>query len=78
MFLLISPRNQGPLKIIAALPSLNSAVISAVEGSAGRIWSLSSHLRRYSRAFTLLALLMAGFAPPSKTYPPDAFCRAAW
>src|SRR5712671_981173 len=37
----ISPRNHGPVKIIAALPWLKRAVISAVDGSAGRMpWSI--------------------------------------
>src|SRR2546425_10067065 len=50
--LAISPRNQGALKIIAVLPSLESGGVSAVGRSAGRIGSLSRHFKRYSRAFT--------------------------
>ncbi len=40
MFFAISPRNHGPEKTIAALPALKSEVISAVDGSVGRMLSL--------------------------------------
>ena len=74
----ISPRNHGPVKIIAALPWLNSAVINAVDGSAGRMpWSI--HETSNSSPFTFSGALSTGFAVPgSKTRPPNAFCNAAW
>src|SRR2546422_2830437 len=57
--LAISPRNQGPLKIIAVLPSLKSAGMSAVDGSAGRIASFSNHFKKNSRAFIFAGFLVA-------------------
>src|SRR2546429_5051732 len=56
--LAISPRNQGPLKIIAVLPSVKSAGVSAVDGPAGRLPALPSPFKGYSRALHLPGLLI--------------------
>jgi len=73
---LISPRNQGPEKTIAAFPWLNSAVIRATDGSAGRK-PCPSQLIRVSAAFTSGAELRVGLRP-SNTPPPKPFMIAAW
>jgi hypothetical protein len=57
---LTSPRNHGPEKTMAALPSLKSEVIRAVEGSRGRTFSPSTHVMSSSRALTFSGRFMVG------------------
>jgi hypothetical protein len=78
MPLAISPRNHGPENTMPALPSLNSEVISAEEGSAGRMPSLLIHLSRCSMDFTFGAELTVGLSFASNTPPPKPFISAAW
>ena len=63
---------------LPAFPSLKRDLMSAEEGSAGRMPSVFCHFSSCSSDFTFSGAFRVGLRERSKTFPPNPFKRAAW